>query len=70
MTPAYPAQTPHPIVYSTTPVTSMPTVQMDGEAPDTSQTPNYPAAYLVPVNAPYGSLPQQVLVPAPVCLTR
>ncbi|KAL6735053.1 hypothetical protein Aduo_005532 [Ancylostoma duodenale] len=77
MTPAYHAPPPHPIVYSATPVTSMPTVQQESDEETTgrSRVPYYPTAYVVPMNAPcYQGQPpyppQQFLVPAPVSLTR
>ncbi|CAJ0606455.1 unnamed protein product [Cylicocyclus nassatus] len=68
MAPPYPAQTPHAIVYSTTPVTAMPSVEREDDT-DAPEAPVYPAAYVVPMNAA-GSYPQQILVPAPVALTR
>ncbi|CAJ0606461.1 unnamed protein product [Cylicocyclus nassatus] len=66
MAPPYPAQTPHAIVYSTTPVTAMPSVEREDDT-DAPEAPVYPAAYVVPMNAA-GSYPQQILVPAPFAM--
>ncbi|KAK6734948.1 hypothetical protein RB195_018257 [Necator americanus] len=75
MAPAYPAVPPHAVVYSTTPVTSMVSVQpeSDQETPAAPKTPYYQHYYLVHMDRPpHGNhfyQPQQILTPAPTRLS-